>query len=614
MINKKDNVQLIDDSEGTVDKNEDFGEKRFGVQTDVHESMPESEDILNQLRFRPEKGQIWLSDRRMFLFHTKSFGVLRQELIEGMGIEQARGLLSRIGYQSGSRDAEMARQVRGNMNPLERFAIGPQLHALEGLVLVEPVKVDIDVASGHYYGEFIWRNSVEDEVHLATYGLSSEPVCWMQIGYACGYTSAFMGRAILYREVECQSMGHPHCRIIGKPVDDWEDAEEDIRYFNVRPSNATIVDLGAQKTALVKTSTGTTTTNRFEDRKLVGMSAGFNVVCHMINRVAATDAPVLFLGESGVGKEIFARTLHESSKRSHSQFVAINCAAIPDQLIESELFGVEKGAFTGAIATRLGRFERASGGTLFLDEVGCLSLTAQGKLLRALQEGEIERIGDTKIRRIDVRVIAATNEDLRLAVKHKTFREDLFYRLNIFPIEIPPLRDRTEDVSVLSEYFLQRHCRIHNRNIPGFSARAVDTLMEYAWPGNVRELENVIERAVILAADNKPIERSHLAEIDLKKEFVRHLLRSGEITAKAEPSPRQSLVTNEKRSGSSVLPYQDKPAADTLEAVLSAKIRSAIEHHHGNLAAAARELDITRAQIAYRAKKLGLASLCRRRS
>jgi transcriptional regulator with GAF, ATPase, and Fis domain len=210
-------------------------------------------------------------------------------------------------------------------------------------------------------------------------------------------------------------------------------------------------------------------------------------------------------------------------------------------------------------------------------------------------------------------VIAATNEDLRLAVENKTFREDLFYRLNVFPIQIPPLRDRTEDISILSEYFLQRHCRIHRRTITGFSEQAIDTLMEYAWPGNVRELENIIERAVILAADNQPIKQSHLAEIALKKPSVRHLLYNGQITMKAGVASQPS-ITDEKRMEASILPYQEEQTTITLEAVLSNKIRSAIKHHHGNLAAAARELGISRAQIAYRARKLGLENLCRRRS
>lgn len=169
----------------------------------------------------------------------------------------------------------------------------------------------------------------------------------------------------------------------------------------------------------------------------------------MIERVARTRATVLFLGESGVGKEQFARTLHNISERTSQPFVAINCAAIPEQLIESELFGVEKGAFSGASHSRPGRFERADGGTLFLDEIGTLSLVAQGKLLRALQEGEIERVGDTRVRKVDLRIVAATNEDLRKLVGAGKFREDLFYRLNVFPVQIPPLRDRKEDILLL---------------------------------------------------------------------------------------------------------------------------------------------------------------------
>jgi DNA-binding NtrC family response regulator/predicted hydrocarbon binding protein len=572
------------------------------------------EDLLSRLRFAPEAGHIWLDGKRMFLLHTGAFGTLRQELIETVGIAQARGILTRMGYQSGARDAELAKKVRADLSYFERFCVGPQLHALEGIVLVEAVKVEVDVERGHHYGEFIWHESVEDEAHIMAYGVGSEAVCWMQIGYASGYASAFMGRSVLYREVSCRATGDPTCRIIGKPLEQWEDAEEDASYLRAQGFvNRTIVDFGAKagdKSGRRDLGEPASSGRHNDARMLIGASAGFNIVCHAIKRVAPTDAPVLILGESGVGKEMFARALHSESSRSDKPFIAINCAAIPEQLIEAELFGVEKGAFTGAVSSRPGRFERADGGTLFLDELGCLSLPAQSKLLRAVQEGEIERVGDSKQRRVDVRIIAATNENLREAVEHKAFREDLFYRLNVYPIQIPPLRERIEDISLLMEYFLDRLTARHRRDVSGFTDRAIDALLAHDWPGNVRELENVIERAVILATDGGSIDVCHLPEI------VARSKRRGIMN----PSPSGQLVDCEQGTAmehtTGQRAFSNASSKELLAADLAPPdiVRIALERHKGNLSAAARDLGMTRAQVAYRAEKLGFAGLFRRRS
>jgi two-component system, NtrC family, response regulator HydG len=207
----------------------------------------------------------------------------------------------------------------------------------------------------------------------------------------------------------------------------------------------------------------------------------------MLERVAPTTAAVLFTGESGTGKELFANNLHTLSPRANKPFVAINCAAIPETLIEAELFGVERGAYTGATNSRAGRFERASGGTLFLDEIGALSLVAQGKLLRAIQEGEIERVGGSNAKSVDVRIVAATNVDLRADVKARRFREDLFFRLNVFPIDLPPLRERRDDIPLLMEHLLALYSSRHKRRFTGFTRRAVEALLNYDYAGNVRD-------------------------------------------------------------------------------------------------------------------------------
>src|SRR6266576_339588 len=232
---------------------------------------------------------------------------------------------------------------------------------------------------------------------------------------------------------------------------------------------------------------------------IVGGSPAFRRTMMLIEQVAASSATVLIQGESGTGKELFARAIHERSGRAGKPFVAVNCAALPETLLESELFGYERGAFTGAAGRKEGRFELADGGTLFLDEVSDLSTITQPKILRVLQEGEFERLGGTRTMRVDVRIVAATNQDLAQMVRDRRFREDLFYRLNVITITVPPLRERREDIRVLAEHFLRVYSAKNNRHLDGFTDDAIRRLEGYAWPGNVRELENVIERGVVLA-------------------------------------------------------------------------------------------------------------------
>ncbi len=231
---------------------------------------------------------------------------------------------------------------------------------------------------------------------------------------------------------------------------------------------------------------------------ILGNSEKIAHVRSIISKVADTDSTVLILGESGTGKEVVARALHFGSNRASAPFVPINCGAIPEDLLESELFGHEKGAFTGAIATKIGRFEAANGGTVFLDEVGDMSPGLQVKILRVLQEKEFERVGGRKTIKVDIRVIAATNQDLKRAIKEKKFREDLYYRLNVIPIEMPPLRERKEDIPVFVKHFLKTISKAKKKDVTTISPDAMRLLEEYEWPGNVREMENVIERIVVL--------------------------------------------------------------------------------------------------------------------
>ena len=235
---------------------------------------------------------------------------------------------------------------------------------------------------------------------------------------------------------------------------------------------------------------------------LIGVSPAFRSMMTLVDQVANSSATVLIHGESGTGKELVARAIHDRSPRRSGPFVAVNCAALPETLLESELFGYEKGAFTGAGGRKEGRFELADGGTLFLDEVADLSPVTQPKILRVLQEGEFERLGGTKTLKVDVRIVTASNQDLAVLVKEKRFREDLFYRLNVIAVTAPPLREKREDVAVLAQHFLRVYAAKNNRTLAGFSDDALRCLEGYAWPGNVRELENVVERAVVLARGN----------------------------------------------------------------------------------------------------------------
>ena len=244
--------------------------------------------------------------------------------------------------------------------------------------------------------------------------------------------------------------------------------------------------------------------------QIIGKNEKIIEVLKLIQKVSGSDTSVLLQGESGTGKELFARAIHDLSPRKGKAFIAINCAAIPRELLENELFGSERGAYTGSVARKIGKFEIADGGTIFLDEIGDMDIALQAKLLRVLQEKTIERLGGTKTNKVDTRVIAASNTDLKDMITQKQFREDLYYRLSVFPITIPPLRERRDDIQSLAEYFISRYCREMNKKPKSLSGEALALMEKYHWPGNVRELENTIERAIILC-EGKKIRPEHMA-------------------------------------------------------------------------------------------------------
>ena len=551
-------------------------------------------DPLSLLRFSAASGHIWLDEQRMLLLHARALGALRKELFDTLGVQRARGLLVRMGFASGMRDGELAvKRRRAGMETKAAFMIGPQLHGAEGAVQVEPLQLEIDLKEGRFLGEFLWRNSWEDEAHVADFGLGEEPACWSQIGYASGYTSAFMGRLVVYKETECRAQGDAQCRIVGQPAEDWQD-EAYVALFQPRPIGP---ELAAYEVALEQIRQ--VQPRRQYDRKLVGASPAFRAAAELLASAAPSAITVLLLGETGVGKEMFARSLHENGPRAKQPFIAVNCAAIPQELIEAELFGVEKGAYTGAHLARAGRFERASGGTLFLDEIGDLPLAAQVKLLRALQTGEIERLGGERPQKVDVRIVAATHVDLQQAMQAGRFRSDLFYRLNTFPITIPPLRERTADIPLLVERFLQKYGELYGKQPRGLTDLAMREVLVQPWPGNIRELENAVERAVLLVPEGSAIEAQHL----FTQPRASGDMRQGQGRVDAQGRVGGAASSNEKLDALCEEALGHGFDLDTLEQRLT---QLAMQRARGNLTQAARLLGITRPQLAYRLKKQGV--------
>ncbi len=317
--------------------------------------------------------------------------------------------------------------------------------------------------------------------------------------------------------------------------------------------------------------------HRYEFKNIIGRSAKMQEVLATVERVAPTNSTILLGGESGVGKDLIARAIHEHSRRASGPFIKINCTAIPENLLESELFGYEKGAFTGAVTSKPGKFELADKGTIFLDEIGDVPGSIQVKLLRVLQDREFERLGGTKTLKVDVRVVAATNQDLRAALEEGTFREDLYYRLNVVPINIAPLRERKEDVPYLVDHFIERFRRESGKPIRGITPAAQRLLMEFHWPGNVRELENIIERAVALS--------------------VADMLDVADIRLDLSP------VRGTPAATSNAFP----PDGVTLEQFEDGIVKEALRRAGGNKSQAARLLGISRNALRYRLSKMGVA-------
>lgn len=546
--------------------------------------------VTPHITFASEEGKVWLNEQRIMLFSLAALGKFRKEVYETLGKERCKAFFLRLGFQLGILDGELARTGEPHKTLMQRFMVGPQLHALRGMVLPTVRALRMNEDGSDFYCEVEWRNSYEVDIYKTMMHGMKEPACWNLAGYASGYASTFLQRTILFDEVECAICGLEHCLAIGKPAEEWENREELEAYYKPDGLLEELNELQGHVESLQ---------DSLQERELladiVGSSKPFRNALNMVTKASDSKVSVLLLGETGVGKEVMARALHRYSDRADKSFVAVNCAAIPPDLIESELFGVEKGAYTGATSTRMGRFERANNGTIFLDEVIELTPRAQASLLRVLQEQELERVGDNTVRKVNVRVVAATNEDLGEAVKAGRFRADLYYRLSAYPVRIPSLRERKEDIPLFVDFFLEKYKSLHNKAVRGISDRGMAMLNAYAWPGNIRELENVIERAVILAEPHSQISMDLILGPSVELESTHAVNGDGSLV----DSEEQSLVTNKTDIAEFMLD-QEIGLEDLEEAVL----KRAMERADGNVSKAARLLGMTRPAFAYRWKKI----------
>jgi len=481
------------------------------------------------VEFRRSEGQIRLHGDRLVVVNAEALGALRHEILSSLGLEAGRRMLFRFGFTSGYRDAVSLRAGLSWSDPLEGVRMGALLHGVEGAVHADPVRLSLHPSSNAFEGEALWRHSYEAEQHLQHCGPAAEPACWTLCGYASGFVSACLGREVYFRETDCAAVSGAHCVVVGKDAGSWGDDAGRLRADY--GCDALLAELVTpHEGARADRESDARRERRCRGRELdslrervdqyarralmVLVSSSMRESLELAARVAPLDTGVLICGESGTGKEFVVRMIHEQSARAGQPLVSVNCAALTETLLESELFGHVRGAFTDAIRDKAGLFEVASAGTLFLDEVGEMSAGLQAKLLRALQEREIRRVGSETTIKASPRIVAATNRDLRSAVHAGTFREDLFYRLSAFVIMVPPLRGRREAIPALAQQFLQRAASRFNKDLQGIAPDAMRVLREYDWPGNVRELEHAVERAAILASGPRITARDLPAELD----------------------------------------------------------------------------------------------------
>lgn len=545
-----------------------------------------------RLRFNPDDAHIWLESERMVLLHLTAFSSLRRELIEAAGMETARRLLYRMGQVSGTLDAAIARRAMPHAGPVEAFKAGPRLHSIEGMVLPEQVRLELDAETGFHIGEWIWRNSAEADAHIAAFGIGGEPVCWTLNGYASAYSSAFIGHPTIYREVECRAMGAPHCRIVGKPAALWDDAALAAGPFGQELGLQLAEDWLGQK---IK---GERRHGIIEPHgeALVGESPAFCAMMSMAQKVAATAAPVLILGEPGAGKKSIGRAIHRFSPRASRPLLTVNCARQDSDELALDLFGRERNANEPA---RPGKLERLNGGTLLLEDVHSIGPRLQAKLMQLLVERQVERQSGGQPRTVDIRVIACANAELANAVRDGRFRQDLYYRLSVCPVVVPPLRDRRADLPLLIRHFVELHAARYDKTLGGLTMDAASYLLSHEFPGNIAEMEAMMERAVIMTPQDGTIRTHHLiSPADLHQpSFFRVSGEGGLVHSDTAVDTIDVGVQTERLLRGRF----------NLEAFEAELIRRAVSQAEGNLAQAARLLGLTRPQLAYRYARLGAA-------
>ena len=471
-------------------------------------------DLLSLLDCSSEGGVVRFAGQRVVIMDAVALGLWRKELIETVGVTVARGVLTRFGFAHGWRTAQSLKDAFPWDNEREWRIAGGRVHMLQGVAHVDPGPPGgpaprRDQGQGGEeaapFAEATWRRSYEAEQHLLHHGRADEPVCWTMTGFASGYMSHVNGAEIYCLEDRCVAAGDPECHILGRTREAWgKTIEPTLQHYQRECLDAALAEVTRslkqaerrlrEHTRRLREAAGALD----EVGGICARSAAMRRVLDLARRVAKVDATALITGESGAGKERVARLIHEESPRAKGLFLAVNCGAVTETLLESELFGHARGAFTGATTDRAGLFEAASGGTLLLDEIGEIPPAMQVKLLRVLQEREVRRVGESKPRPVDARIVAATNRDLSADVQAGRFRRDLYYRLRVVEIVVPPLRDRRDDILPLARAFLTRHAARLARATPALTPAAAEHLLRHAWPGNVRELENALERAVIL--------------------------------------------------------------------------------------------------------------------
>jgi two-component system response regulator HydG len=466
-------------------------------------------DLRELLSFEPGGGPLRFAGERALLLDAVALGLLRKLLIDTLGEAGAHGVLTRFGFAHGWRTAESLRTAFPWDDEDEWRHAGGRLHTLQGLVVA--VAPEGDPAPGPKpVGDSIWLDSYEAEQHLVHLGQADHPVCWTLTGFASGYLSHVWGREIFALETRCRGKGDAVCRVVARPREEWgEEITAELPYYSEDCLAETAGRLTNElrkverKLRARRQELGARVAKQVDPAGMVIASEAMRRVVDLGRRVGPVDSTVLVTGESGVGKERVARLIHDASTRTAGPFVGINCGAVPEGLLESELFGHARGAFTGAAQDRPGLFEAAQGGTIFLDEIGEMPPAMQVKLLRTLQEHEVRRVGENRSRKVDARVVAATNRDLAAEVHAARFRQDLYYRLRVVEIRVPPLRERRDDILPLARTFLVDAGARLGRKVSGFTPAAAQQLVRYDWPGNVRELENAVERAVVLVRGHR---------------------------------------------------------------------------------------------------------------